>query len=51
MNKQEIGSMTAKGGFINEADICGKFIDYQNDNDAKKWLTITGYNPKKKYKI
>jgi hypothetical protein len=25
MNKQEIGSMTAKGGFINEFDICEKF--------------------------
>jgi hypothetical protein len=47
MNKQEIGSMTAKGGFINEADICNKFIDYKNDNEAKTWLSIMGYNPKK----
>lgn len=47
MNKQEIGSMTAKGGFINEADICNKFIDYKNDRDAKVWLSIMGYDPKK----
>lgn len=51
MNKQEIGSMTAKGGFINEADICNKFIDYKNDNEAKTWLLIMGYNPKKIQKI
>jgi hypothetical protein len=47
MNKQEIGSMTAKGGFINEVDICDKFIDYKSDNEAKTWLSIMGYNPKK----
>lgn len=47
MNKQEIGSMTAKGGFINEADICNKFINYKNDNEAKAWLSIMGYNLQK----
>ena len=51
MNKQEIGSMTAKGGFINEADICDKFVDYKNDSEAKTWLSIMGYNPKKIEKI
>jgi len=51
MNKQEIGSMTAKGGFINEADICDKFKDYRNDAEAKSWLEIMGYNPQKIQKI
>ena len=51
MNKQEIGSMTAKGGFMNEADICAKFIDYQNDNEAKIWLTLMWYNPEKIQKL
>jgi len=51
MNKQEIGSMTAKGGFINETDICNKFIDYKNDYEAKTWLLIMGYNPTKIQKI
>ncbi len=51
MNKQEIGSVTAKGGFMNEADICAKFIDYQNDNEAKIWLALMGYNPEKIQKL
>ena len=51
MNKQEIGSMTAKGGFINEADICEKFLNYANDSEAKTWLSIMGYNPTKIQKI
>lgn len=51
MNKQEIGSMTAKGGFINEADICDKFKGYRNDTEAKSWLEIMGYNPQKIQKI
>ncbi len=45
MNKQKLGSMTAKGGFINEADICDKFANYKNDTEAKSWLKIMGYNP------
>lgn len=44
MNRQEIGSMTAKGGFINEADICEKFRNYKNDDNAKTWLSIMGYD-------
>lgn len=47
MNKQEIGSMTAKGGFVNETDICNKFVDYKNDSEAQTWLSIMGYNYKK----
>jgi hypothetical protein len=47
MNKQEIGSMTAKGGFKNEDDICKKFINYTNDKEAKLWLQIMGYDHKK----
>ena len=51
MNKREIGSMTAKGGFINETDICEKFLNYKNDNDSKFWLEIMGYIPQKIQKI
>lgn len=51
MNKREIGSRTAKGGFINEVDICKKFINYKNDMDAQSWLNIMGYNPDKIQKI
>lgn len=47
MNKQEIGSMTAKGGFINETDICDKFKNYKKDNEAQVWLSIMGYNTNK----
>lgn len=47
MNKQEIGSMTAKGGFINESDICKKFQNYKNDREAKVWLSVMGYNSEK----
>jgi len=47
MNKAEIGSMTAKGGFINESDICEKYLNYKNDNEAQIWLKIMGYIPNK----
>ena len=47
MTRQEIGSMTAKGGFVNEIDICAKFINYSSDEEAKIWLKIMGYNPQK----
>ena len=47
MDKREIGSLTAKGGFINETDICNKFLDYKNDTTAQKWLKVMGYNPNK----
>ncbi len=45
MDKRKIGSLTAKGGFINETDICNKFLDYKNDTTAQKWLKVMGYNP------
>lgn len=45
--KQEVGSYTAKGGFENEADIVKKFNNFKNDNEAKFWLSIMGYNFKK----
>ena len=40
---QQLGSMTAKGGFLNEADICTKFQNYHNDAEAQAWLEIMGY--------
>jgi hypothetical protein len=44
MNKSELGSYTAKGGFANEKAICEKFISWKNDNEARQWLEIMGYN-------
>ena len=41
---QQLGSMTAKGGFMNESDICQKFLDYLNDKEAQRWLSIMGYS-------
>ena len=40
---QQLGFMTAKGGFLNEADICNKFQDYHHDTEAQVWLSIMGY--------
>ncbi len=36
---------------FNPLHICDKFINYQNDNDAKTWLTIMGDSPKKIQKL
>ncbi|MFK5975955.1 MAG: type II restriction endonuclease [Sulfurovum sp.] len=47
MTKTQIGSLTAKGGFLNEADICNKIVDFKNDNEARLWLEIMGYSPEK----
>lgn len=44
MNKSEVGSLTAKGGFANEKAILEKFISWENDNEAQLWLEIMGYN-------
>ncbi|HHE38737.1 MAG TPA: type II restriction endonuclease [Candidatus Cloacimonetes bacterium] len=44
MNKTELGSKTAKGGFANEKDICIKFNDWKKDGEAKEWLEIMGYD-------
>ncbi len=47
MNRKEIGSKTAKGGFANENAICMKLNNLKNDGDAQKWLEIMGYDLKK----
>jgi len=47
MNKTELGSKTAKGGFANEEAICKKFNAWKKDKEAQKWLKIMGYNIKK----
>lgn len=43
MDKKELGSKTAKGGFANEKSICKKFNSWLNDNEAQEWLKIMGY--------
>ncbi len=43
MDKREVGSKTAKGGFANEISICKKFNSWKKDNDAREWLKIMGY--------
>jgi len=47
MNKTELGSKTAKGGFANEKAICKKFNAWKKDKEAQDWLKIMGYNIKK----
>ena len=47
MNKTELGSKTAKGGFANEEAICKKFNVWKKDKEAQQWLKIMGYNIKK----
>lgn len=47
MNRKKLGSDTAKGGFHNEVGICDKFNNWQEDNEAREWLEIMGYNFKK----
>lgn len=47
----KLGSDTAKGGFRNEDDIVVKFNDWQNDEDAQKWLEIMGYPIKEIEKV
>ncbi len=43
----DFGSRTAKGGFANEKAICEKFNCWKDDEDAKLWLKIMGYDPRK----
>jgi len=43
----EFGSKTAKGGFANEKAIREKFNNWKNDEDAKLWLKIMGYDSDK----
>lgn len=47
MDKKQIGSLTAKGGFANEKDICEKFNSWQSDKEAQYWLELMGYDFKK----
>jgi hypothetical protein len=47
MNKTELGSKTAKGGFANEKAICKKFNAWKKDKETQEWLKIMGYNIKK----
>lgn len=42
--QQQLGSMTAKGGFDNEKSVVDKFNHYQNDQDAQYWLSLMGYS-------
>ena len=43
-NEQLQGSQTAKNGFKNEDDIVDKFNNWNQDEDARKWLLIMQYN-------
>jgi hypothetical protein len=47
MNKTELGSKTAKGGFANEKAICKKYNSWRKDIEAQEWLKIMGYDIKK----
>ena len=40
----ELGSLTAGNGFRNEQEIADKFINWENDDDAKTWLVIMQYD-------
>jgi len=44
MDKTELGSKTAKGGFANEKAICEKFNAWKNDKEAQEWLKLMGYD-------
>ena len=47
MDKTELGSKTAKGGFVNEKAICRKFNSWKTDKEAQEWLKIMDYDIKK----
>jgi hypothetical protein len=47
INKTELGSKTAKGGFANEKAICRKFNAWKKDKESQEWLKIMGYDIKK----
>jgi hypothetical protein len=44
LNKQLLGSQTAKNGFLNEDDVVNKFNNWKSDEDAQKWLLIMQYD-------
>jgi hypothetical protein len=45
-SRKELGSATAKGGFLNEKKICEKFNNWQDDTEAQDWLERMGYKTK-----
>ncbi|MCZ8230060.1 hypothetical protein [Flavobacterium sp.] len=45
--RAHIGSITAKGGFLNEAEIVSHFNDWKESQLAQSWLKIMGYDFKK----
>ncbi|ATZ60674.1 MAG: hypothetical protein BME93_00525 [Methanosarcinales archaeon Met12] len=47
MDKTELGSKIAKGGFANEKAICRKFNSWRKDKEAQEWLKIMNYDIKK----
>jgi len=47
MSTFEIGSRTARGGFDLEKLVVDKFNNWQNDNDADRWLSVMGVEAKK----
>ncbi len=47
IDRIELGSQTAKGGFDNEHDIVRKFNNWKKDKTAQKWLEIMGYKLEK----
>lgn len=42
--KQQLGSITAKGGFENETSVVDNFNNYQIDQDVQYWLSLMGYS-------
>ncbi|MFN6962765.1 MAG: type II restriction endonuclease [Pyrinomonadaceae bacterium] len=42
-SKAEIGSRTARNGFLNESEIAAKFNGWAGDKDAQDWLASMGY--------
>jgi hypothetical protein len=47
LDKKELGSITARGGFANEHTIVKKFNNWKEDNHAQLWLSIMGYKIEK----
>lgn len=47
----QLGSRTAKRGFKNERDVIKKFNNWRDDEDARQWLKIMGYDLQKIEKV
>lgn len=43
IDKQFLGSQTAKNGFMNEKDIINLFNDWREEELSRQWLTTMGY--------